>query len=86
MMLSVAERTAILNKEIARYTKKGFRIIDQTPTSAQLAKPRTFSCLFATLWFLLFGVGLLIYLFWYLAKKDTIVFITVDEQGRVRRR
>jgi len=85
MTLSIEERSAILNREIARYTRKGFRVVSQTPTTAQLAKPRKFSCLFATLWFLLLGIGLLVYIFWYLAKKDTIIFIEIDSQGKVYR-
>ena len=45
--------------------------MSQTDTSAQLIKPKQFSIRVAALiWFLLFGVGLLIYIFYYVGKRD----------------
>jgi len=83
--MELAERTAILEREIVYYSRLGYRIQSQTTTTAQLIRPRTFSCLMATLWLIFFLVGLLIYLFWYLSKRDDIVFLSVDENGRLHR-
>lgn len=71
---------AILQAEINRYVQKGFRVVSQTPRSAQLVKTKKFSCLFAIL-----GI-LIIYLIYYMAKRDKQVYLTVDEQGQISRR
>lgn len=67
----------LLAKEIQRYIKQGYRVVSQTETTAQLVRPRRFSCLAATLWTLLFGIGLIFYLFWYLGKKDDTIYLQV---------
>lgn len=75
-----------LAKEIERYVKQGYRVINQTDTTAQLVRPKAFSCLAATLWTLLFGIGLIFYLFWYASKKeDTIYLQLVDGRVKVTR-
>lgn len=84
--LSLDERSAILDRVIAAYSQRGYRIVARTATSAQLARPKPFSCVWAFIWFLLLGFGLLIYLFYYLAKRDDLIWLEVDEVGRVRRR
>jgi uncharacterized membrane protein len=63
--------------EIQRYIKKGFRVTTQTNTTAQLIKPKHFSFLWAFLWFLLAGIGLLVYVIYYMAKKDEIIYLQV---------
>ena len=85
-LLTQAERRNILSREIARYTGQGYRVQAQTEYTAQLVKPKTFSILWAIVWFLLFGVGLLVYLIYYLAKSDKLVYIQVDEYGNVNTR
>lgn len=67
-----------LQKEINRYLKRGFRVVAQTPTTAQLVKPKQFSCLIATIATLLAILPLLIYLFWYAAQKDETVYLRMD--------
>lgn len=64
-----------LTKEIQKYVKQGYRVINQTATSAQLVRPKQFSCLAATLWTLLFGIGLIFYLFWYASKKEDTIYL-----------
>ncbi len=78
-----AERTAILQREIARWTRRGFIVESQTDTTAQMRRPKKFSFLTALLGLLFLVVGLFIYLFWYMSKRDQVIFITVDEQGNV---
>jgi hypothetical protein len=66
-----------LTRAIQKYVKAGYRVVSQTPTSAQLVRPRRFSCLAATLWTLLFGIGLIFYLFYYLGKKEDTIYLQV---------
>jgi len=84
-LLTQTQRQQILDREIAKYTKRGFQVTSRTETTAQLRKPKKFSFLWAFLWFLLFGIGILVYLFYYWSKKDEVVFVQVDEHGRVKR-
>lgn len=80
------ERTFVLNRAIVPYIKRGYRVASRTETTAQLVKPKKFSFLWAVLWTLAFGVGLVFYLFYYAAKRDKVVYLEVDERGRVLRR
>lgn len=84
--ISLEKRREILSREIANYSQHGWRVVAQTETTAQLVKQKSFSCLWATLWLLLFGVGILVYLFYYWGKKDETIFISVNEFGQVSRR
>ena len=84
--LTLDARKQILEREIVKYSKRGYRVVNRTDTTAQMVKPRQFSCLAATLWTLLFGIGLIFYLFYYLAKKEDVVYLSVDERGRVSRK
>lgn len=84
--LTLDARRQILEREIVKYSKRGYRVVNRTDTTAQMVKPRQFSCLAATLWTLLFGIGLIFYLFYYLAKKEDVVYLSVDERGRVSRK
>jgi hypothetical protein len=79
-------RKAVLQKAISEYVSRGYRVMSLSDYTAQLVKPKTFSCLWSFLWLLLFGVGLIVYLLWYAAKRDQNVFLTVDEIGRVHQR
>lgn len=84
-MLELTQRRDALQKEVNKYISRGYRVVSQTGTTAQLMKPKSFSFFWAVAWFLLFGVGILIYLFYYWSKKDETVYLQVDEQGRVKR-
>ena len=65
------------------YQRRGYEIIDRTDTTCQLRKSKSFSVLWAVLWTLVGGVGLIVYLIYYLAKRDELVFIEVNEFGEV---
>lgn len=84
--LAFEKRREILAREVAAYSRRGYRVIAQTDTTAQLVKPKQFSFLWATVWFLMFGIGLLVYLFYYWGKREEVVYLVVDEQGHVKRR
>jgi len=79
--VTMQERSSILGQEIANYSRRGFRIVSRTDTTAQLSKPKEFNVLWATLWFLVFGIGVLIYIFYYMAKTDEIVYLEVGPDG-----
>jgi len=80
---SLDERRAILQEVIIHYTEKGWRVVSQTDTTAQLIHPKEFSCLLAGCSLLLFGIGFLFYIFAYLAERDLSAYIVVDKYGRV---
>jgi len=85
---SIEQRTAILEEQIGQLVRQGYRVISRTQTTAQLVKPKEFSLLWALLWLLVtlcvFGLGILVYLFYYLAQKDKTVYLEVDPYGQVR--
>ncbi len=76
-------RRAALQARINQYLSQGYRVVSQTDTTAQLVRPKKFSCLIAVLALLVLVIGLLIYLFYYMGKKDDSVYLTVDDYGRV---
>ena len=83
---SLEQRSAILNEKVRKYVKRGYRVQSTTITTAQMVKPKKFSFLWAFVWFLLFGVGILVYFAWYAAKRDQTVYIEVDERGKTKLR
>ena len=83
--IQLSERSDILSHEINKYANFGYRIVSRTETSAQLVKPKEFSFIAALLWFILLGVGLIIYLLYYLSKKDDAVYLMVSKNGKVNR-
>lgn len=83
--LSLEERRAVLDREVARYVKRGFRVESRTDTTAQLVKPKKFSLFWAVVWFLCAVFPFIVYLLWYAAKRDEQVYLQVDERGRVER-
>jgi len=64
-----------LDQRIAMYVKHGYHVTERTEHSAQLVKPKKFSFFWATAWFLCFGVGILVYLFYYWSKRDQVVYL-----------
>jgi hypothetical protein len=73
-----------LEEMIRRYTVGGYRVVNQTTTTAQLVKPKEFSAIWAVLWFLVFGFGVLVYIFYYMGKRDTIVHLSLNAEGGLR--
>ncbi len=80
---TLEERRAILLAAISERVRRGYRVVSQTDTSAQVMKPKTFSVGFAFLWFLVGGIGLLFYILYYVGKRDRQHYIEVDEYGRL---
>jgi tetratricopeptide (TPR) repeat protein len=82
--LTVTERSQILESEIQSYQRQGYALIARTETTAQLSKKHEFSCLLAFILFI-FVIGILYILYYLVAKKEHLVFLEVDEWGRIHR-
>ena len=74
-LLTLNEKKDILT-EI--YSKEGFTVNNLSDTQIQFKKEKTFSLLWATLWLFVFIVGLLIYIFYYMSKSDTVITVILD--------
>lgn len=83
-VVAQSERARLLEEEISEYMRHGFFVRHRTDTTAQLLKPKKFSFLWALLWLLLFGVGIVVYLIYYAAKRDEGRYVEVDEYGAVK--
>lgn len=79
-----AERSRLLDEEVGQYMRDGFFVRHRMDTTAQLVKPKKFSFLWALLWLLVFGVGIVVYLIYYAAKRDEGRYVEVDGYGAVR--
>lgn len=82
-LLSLEARNAVLQREISRYLRRGYRVLSQTSTTAQLIKPKKFSLFWALVWLMFWGVGILVYILYYMAKRDRQVYVEVDIDGNV---
>lgn len=71
-------------EEVGTYMRDGFFVRQRTTTTAQLVKPKKFSFLWAFLWFLMLGIGIIVYLIYYAAKQDEGRYVEVDEHGTVK--
>ena len=81
----MASNSTALQNEINDYVGRGVIVQSQTETSAQLIKPKVFSFVWAFIWFLLLGVGVLVYIFYYMSKNDETVYLYVED-GQVKSR
>ncbi len=66
-----------LQDEIARRTGQGWVLVSRGATEAQMRKPKRFSFVWALLWLLVFGLGIIVYLLWHWAKSDQLIYIRV---------
>jgi len=82
MVLSLEERKNILDREISKYTKQGWRVVSRTDTSAQLVRDKGASCLVALILALFLLVPAVLYLLLY--KGTEGLYIEVDEDGNIR--
>jgi hypothetical protein len=75
---------AQMEEEIARLTRRGYVIVNRAETSAQLKRSKHFSIWWALFWLLVGGLGLPLYIGWYLlVKRDRVAFIRITPDGRV---
>lgn len=78
---TLARRKAILDEEVRRYVKKGWRVEERDDTSAQLVKDKSPSCLLALILAIFFILPAILYLLLY--KGTESLYIEVDEDGEV---
>ena len=75
---ATATEPAPLQAAINRYVGKGYRVVSQTETAAQLVRPKRFSVVWAILTALVFYLP-----YYWFVKRDKTVYLTVDADGRV---
>jgi hypothetical protein len=59
---------------------KGYQVVSQTKTTAQLVRAKKFSCLLATILFVLVVLPFFIYLFYFPSKKDELIYLDTETQ------
>ena len=74
-----------LESQIQAATRKGYRIQSRTDWTAIMVKPKKFSFFFAVLWFLALGIGLVVYLLWYAAKRDEVIYLSARDAHATKR-
>lgn len=82
MTETINAATAILDREIMRWVKRGARIQNRTDRQAQLVMPAKGKSLLLVIVLLVLGVvpGV-IYLIW--PRKDTVITLTLDASGKL---
>ncbi|GIL15494.1 MAG: hypothetical protein BroJett039_06670 [Chloroflexota bacterium] len=81
-VLSSDERKHILDQEINNHQRQGWRLLNRTDTTAQLAFETKASCLIAIILALFLIVPAVLYLMFYKGTKK--LFLEVDEQGHIK--
>ena len=66
------------------YTNNGYHIVQRDRLGIQLFRKKKFSYLSAFFWFLLLGVGLVIYILYYLLRGDHNETIIVDDNYKAK--
>lgn len=79
--LPIEERKNILESEISKYVKQGWRVTTRTDTSAQLTRDKKASCGLALILALFLVVPAILYLLLYRGTEN--LYLIVDEQGKV---
>jgi ABC-type Fe3+ transport system permease subunit len=75
---------AALQQKISDYVGRGYTVAAQSANNATLLKPKRIGIGWAILWFLLAGIGVLVYFAYHMwGKKQEQVFLSVDDKGTV---
>lgn len=77
---SLEERQAELESNVDEMIDRGFRVTARTDTMVHMMRPKKFSAVFAILWFLVCGFGVLVYIFYWMGKADDVVTLTRAEE------
>lgn len=82
--LSDEQQAAVLADELQRLSWQGYQVVSQTSNSAELVKPKKFRIGLALVLFLLTaGIGLIVYIIYFLLKKDKQAQVHVDALGQI---
>jgi hypothetical protein len=82
-LLTEAERSAILDDQVERFARDGWRLLRRTPTSALITRPKRVSVGTAICWALCLLIGLAIYLLVFASRRDPVGRLVVGDDGRV---
>lgn len=86
VLISTSERRRILQDEVRKAAKDGYRVVSQTEWSAQLVRPKRFSVVWFLIWLLLALFPVALYLVYHFGiKRDPQLLIEVDECGWISR-
>lgn len=69
-----------LDKISVLYSLEDYEVSSRTDNQLIMIRKKTFSFLWGFLWFLLWGFGLIVYLLYYLSKKDEVYTITFPKK------
>lgn len=67
-----------LDKISDNFMSEGYLVVMRTENQLQMVKKKKFSFFWAFIWLLFWGFGLLVYLFYYMAKDDKKISVTLD--------
>ncbi len=73
-----SEAHTTLQSIIEDHASRGFTVSSQTETTAEMVRAKEFNLVPALLWALLFLIGVLVYVFYYMYKSDETIFIRVQ--------
>ena len=73
-----------LQEHINWYVRQGYHVVSQTETAAQLVRQKRFSIMWFLLGLLAVGVGAVVYIIYFMMKRDATVYLTVQD-GAVKR-
>ena len=79
--ISIEERKEILEKEIGKYVRYGWRVISRTEISAQMTQDKKPSCLLALILAIFFVLPAILYLLLYRGSEN--LYLEVDERGKI---
>lgn len=71
-----------LQQRVNELVGQQYRVISQTPTTAQLVKPKRFSFLWFALWLVLMVAPALVYVLYHLfLKRERQVYLSLNADG-----
>jgi len=73
---SIGERQAELEEQVQQLTRFGYAVTSRTESQVHMFRPKKFSAVWAILWFLVCGVGVLVYIFYWMGKKDDVATLS----------
>ena len=68
---------------IRKMGEEAFQVKYKSDSQIQMVRPKKFSFIFALLWFLVGGIGIIVYIIWYMAKQDTLQTFSFDKSGQL---
>ena len=81
--LTEDERAAILDDQLERFARDGWRLVRRTPTTATITRPKRISARAAAISACFLLIGLAAYLLVFASRRDPIGRLIVGADGRV---